>query len=226
MNPVMGLALLLALEAGASGDAIPLPGPEGLTMSVGEALVKRHSARRFDSAAKLTRAQIGALLWAAAGITRADPAHPQGGKRTAPSAFGSASIDVFVASEEGTFLYSPKEHALLPRDTADLRGKLAGAAWAKDAPVLLILVANFDRYPERTSAPERRDYAFADGAAAGENIYLAAAALGLGTVLTMSSISEAATLLKLGKDQRALFVFPVGREVPEEKPEKDKAPGK
>lgn len=210
MNPMVGLVLMLAAEASREGDAAPLPPPEGLTMSVGEALAKRHSVRAFEAGRQLTRSQLGTLLWAAAGITRADPSHPQGGKRTTPSAFGSASIDVFVTSADGTFLYSPRDHALLPRGRVDLRRDLGGADWAQQAPVLILLVASLDRYPERASPEERRDYSYADAAAAGENLYLAATALGLGTVLTMGSSPRAPELLELGKDQRLLFAFPVG----------------
>jgi nitroreductase len=200
-------------EAAASAKVPnPLPKPDGLGMSVGEALRSRRSARSYDADKKLTQGQIATLLWAAAGLTRPDPSHPQGGKRTAPSAFGSASIDVYLTSAEGTFLYSHRDHALLQLDGGDLRARLAGADWAKEAPILLILVADLTRYPERAPPAERRDYAFADGAAAGENVYLAATALGLGTCLTMSSGVEVGKLLGLVPDRQPLFAFPVGYE--------------
>jgi nitroreductase len=190
-----------------------LPKPEGLDMSVGEALRSRQSTRKFDKDRKLDPAQLGTLLWAMNGINRPDPAHPLGGKRTAPSAHGLCAVDVIVTSAEGTFLYRPREHALAGQGPAagkDLRKELAGADWAKEAPLLVLLVASLDRYPEKSTAAERRDCSYADAGVMGENLYLACAALELGTVLTMSSPPDAGALLGLGKDQRVIFVFPVG----------------
>ncbi len=190
-----------------------LPGPEGLDMSVGEALRGRQSTRKFDKDRKLSPAQVGTLLWAMNGINRPDPAQPRGGKRTAPSAYGACAVDVIITSAEGTFLYLPGEHALQGQGLAsekDLRAELAGADWAKEAPLLVLLVASLDRYPEKTPEAERRDYSYADAGVMGENLYLACAALRLGTVLTVSSRPEAGALLGLGKDQRTIFAFPVG----------------
>ena len=213
MDLALFFCLTLQLSQGAQEGPIVLAKPEGLEMSVGEALRMRHSVRKFDPTRQLSRTQLGTLLWASAGVTRPEPTHPVGGKRTAPSAFGSASVDVFVTSAEGTFVYSSKDHALVPHGAAakkDLRADLAGAAWAKEAPVLMLFVANLERYPEKTSTAERRDYSFADASAAGENLYLACTALGLGTCLTMSSNKEAGALLGLSKSQVVLFAFPVG----------------
>jgi nitroreductase len=190
-----------------------LPKPEGLDMSVGEALRQRQSTRKFDKDRKLSPAQVGTLLWAMNGINRLDPGQPRGGKRTAPSAYGACAVEVIITSAEGTFLYVPGEHALEGQGPAagkDLRSELAGADWAKEAPLLVLLVASLDRYPEKTTAAERRDYSCADAGVMGENLYIACAALKLGTVLTVSSRPDAGALLGLGKDQRVIFAFPVG----------------
>ena len=209
MNALALLALFLSLEA---PSEIALPSPAGLDMKLGDALSIRHSVRKFDAGREPTREQLGAVLWSAAGITRPDPSHPQGGKRTAPSAFGSASIDVYVTSARGTYRYEPRSHKLILRSADDLRAKLGGADWAKEAPVLLILVADLSRYPERVPDPERRDYAWADATAAAENIYLAVTALGLGTCYTVSSSPEAAKLLQLSEAQRPIVAMPLGTE--------------
>jgi nitroreductase len=181
-------------------------------MSLGEALKKRHSTRSFDKDKAPNLSQLATVLWAAAGITRPDAEHPQGGKRTAPSAYGSAAIDILVTSRDGTFLYVPPRHTLVRRSTKDLRKPLAGPDWAAEAPLLLIMVANYDRYPESVREERRRDYGYADAGTAGENVYLAATALGMGTVLTVCSHPESAALLGLRENQRALFVFPLGFE--------------
>lgn len=208
------LAPLLPIAAEAT-PGIALAPPAGLSMSLGDALTKRHSVRSFDTARAVSRDELGTVLWAAAGITRPDEKHPQGGKRTAPSAFGSASVDVYVTSAEGTFRYAPKGHALEAVAAAkgkDLRSVIAHVDWMREAPAVLVLVADFTRYPAQAGQAERRDYAHADAAAAGENLYLAATALGLGTCLTMSSGAETAAALGLAETQKPIFVFPLGRE--------------
>jgi nitroreductase len=182
-------------------------------MSVGDALRERRSTRKFDKERKPSPEQVGTLLWAMNGVNRPDPARPGSGKRTAPSAYGACAVDVIITSAEGTFRYLPGEHALEGQGIAagrDLRPELAGADWAKDAPLLVLLVASLDRYPEKTGAAERRDYSYADAGVMGENLYIACAALKLGTVLTVSSRPDAGALLGLGKDQRVIFAFPVG----------------
>ncbi len=205
------LALIFLLrEAGPLESLERLPPPRGLEMPLGETLAKRRSVRSFDSARKPTAEHVSALLWAASGITRPDPQHPQGGKRTAPSAFGAASVEVFVCSAHGVFLYDPKRHALLKRGSADVRDAVAGTDWAKSAPLCMVFVADLARYPQHVSAEERRIYAYADGAVAGENLYLAAAALGLGTVLTMAPAREVAGALGLRETELPTYVFPIG----------------
>lgn len=199
-----------------------LPSAKGLDMPLGEALAKRRSVRSFDPGRSLSAERISALLWAASGITRPEPEHPRGGKRTAPSAFGSGSVEIFVASADGSFLYDPKAHALERRGSEDLRAKLAGADWARAAPVIFVFVADLDRYPERVPADERRIYAYADGAAAGENLYLAATALGLGTVLTMAPAREVSVALGLRESELPTYVFPAG--YPSEEGEARSAP--
>ena len=216
MRSYFGL-LLLSLLSPITDEAKPaqvsLPKPLALEMSLGDALRARSSTRAVDPARKLAREELGTILWAASGITRPDPAHPQGGKRTAPAAFEAYVIDVLVTSEEGTFLYSPKDHVLVPHATAgkkDLRAEVPRTGWLKDAPVLVMLVANLDRYPAQVRAERRRDYSHADAAVIGENIYLAAAALKLGTVLTADAKPEAGGLLGLNENQRIVFILPVG----------------
>lgn len=206
----LGSLVSPSCQAGLSQPSSRLPPPKSLDMPLGEALAKRRSVRSFDPGRRPSAENVSALLWAASGITRPEPEHPQGGKRTAPSAFGAGSVEVFVASADGWFLYDPKAHALERRGSEDLRATLAGADWARGAPVIFVFVADLERYPERVPAEERRIYAYADGAAAGENLYLAATALGLGTVLTMAPAREVSAALGLRESELPTYVFPVG----------------
>jgi nitroreductase len=124
------------------------------------------------------------------------------------------AVDVLVTMAGGTFLYSARDHALVPHPAAgarDLRREVPRSDWVKEAPALFLLVAHLDRYPENVRPERRRDYAHADAAAIGENLYLAAAALGLGIVLTADARPDAGTLLGLGENEKIVFILPAGR---------------
>lgn len=199
------------VDAAAEGG-IRLPKPGRLTMSVHDALTARRSTRSFE-ARELTREQLSTLLWATCGVNRPDAASPRGGGLTAPSAFGAYAVDVMVTSKAGTFLYDPAEHALRPwpgHGSEDLRARLTSADWARKAPVLVALVSDLTRYPDQVSPARRRDYSHADAGILGQNLYVASAAMRLGTVITASAPRDAKELLGLGPDRWVVFVCPVG----------------
>ena len=102
MNPLtkMALGLIGQLRPEApTGDGTPvvvLPPPDragGVPLM--HALARRQSARTFAPAALPTQV-LSDVLWAAAGINRADHAG-----RTAPSAMNAQEVDVYVALPEG-----------------------------------------------------------------------------------------------------------------------------
>jgi len=171
-------ALALPLVARAEeGAAVKLPPPqtEG-GMPLMQALKERHSTREF-SPEKLQPQALSNLLWAAAGINR-----PGEGKRTAPSARNWQEIEVYVAMEDGLFLYDPKPHALVPRAKADLRAATGMQDFVATAPVNLVYVADTSR-PGAISPEELTLYTAADTAFMAENVYLFAASAGLGAVV-------------------------------------------
>ncbi|MBN1443146.1 MAG: nitroreductase family protein [Planctomycetes bacterium] len=220
MSSILALACLLAgispLEP-AGPQPVALPRPGALDMSLGGALWARRSTRSFDEKRPVSREQLAALLWAMAGVNRPDPADVRGGHRTAPSAFGACAVEVWLTSAEGTFRYDAARHALVPhasRARDDLRSQLTGSDWARKAPVLIALVVRRELYPERVSAEEQIRYAHADAAAIGQNLYLACAVLGLGTVLTDSAPAEADEALGLTDAQDIVFVMPLGHPAP------------
>ena len=211
-------------EAGAQlGPGRLPPPPKAGGMALAEALWNRRSARRFDGR-PVTREELGYLLWAGSGLNR-----PGEKKRTAPSAWEAYAITIYVTSPAGTSIYDPAEHALRPAGGAgpggtgaagglaqkDLRSEIPRAEGTRTAPVVLVLVADFSRYPARASPESRRFLAHADCGAIAENIYLAATALGLGTVVTADARPESRGLLGLGEEQMALYVMPVGHPAPE-----------
>lgn len=169
------------------------------------ALAERRSTDTFASTA-ISRDQLSALLWAANGVNRKD------GKRTAPSAMDTRCITLYYAGAEGAYRYDATQHALQLITTADIRANIAKQDFVGKAPCVLILTADISKYPPY--AGNKNDRLMASQASAGfvgQNIYLTAAALKLGTRYIMyikpKDIQKA---LRLNKNEEPLAVMPVG----------------
>lgn len=200
ISAVMALSCLTAM----SQDVIKLPAPDKSVagMSVMEALSKRQSVRSFTSQA-LTDSQLSLLLWAANGVNRED------GRLTAPTAMNRQDIQVYVCRADGAFLYDAKAHALTRVSKEDVRAYVAGdrQPFAKEAPVSLLVVSDQRKFGPRPSP----DYGRLDAGYVSQNIYLAATAMGLGTVArAMMDREQLAKALNLVDAQLLLLNHPVG----------------
>lgn len=113
-----------------------------------QALKNRRSERKL-LAEKLSLEHLSEILWAANGVNRED------GKRTAPSALNRHLVDVYAVLADGTYLYEPSEHVLLPVAEGDFR-KLAGKQdYVHTAPLNLVYVADFAKLKDLpVQAPE------------------------------------------------------------------------
>ena len=195
----------IGTSVGADVESIKLPAPNltgGKTLM--QALQARKSAREF-SARKLSPEVLSSLLWAGWGINR-----PDIGRRTAPSAVNWQEIDVYVAMEEGLYLYNAKENTLKLFVMKDLRALTGKQPFVKDAPVNLIYVADYSRmggcYPE-----ERSFYSAADAAFISENVYLFCASEGLATVVrALLDRDDLAKAMQLRNNQKVVFAQSVG----------------
>ena len=217
MALVLGLFLLGCAVSSRLGDEEPLevklpePRPSG-EMSVEEALAARRSVRSYqDEALSLT--ELAQLLWAAQGIT----AH--WGGRTAPSAGATYPLEVYAVVgevtglEAGVFHYRPDGHLFVRRTAGDLRGELASAAlgqeWVREAPVSLVIAARYERTTGRYGERGVR-YVHIEVGHAGQDIYLQAEALGLGTVI-VGAFDDQDVKTLLGIEEEPLAIMPVGR---------------
>lgn len=217
MALVRGLFLLGCAVSSRLGEEEPLevklpePRPSG-EMSVEEALAARRSVRSYqDEALSLT--ELAQLLWAAQGIT----AH--WGGRTAPSAGATYPLEVYAVVgevtglEAGVFHYRPDGHLFVRRTAGDLRGELASAAlgqeWVREAPVSLVIAARYERTTGRYGERGVR-YVHIEVGHAGQNIYLQAEALGLGTVI-VGAFDDQDVKTLLGIEEEPLAIMPVGR---------------
>jgi SagB-type dehydrogenase family enzyme len=169
-----------------------------------EALRDRHTTRTFKS--KTLPAQVlSNLLWAAFGINR-----PESGKRTAPSARNWQEIDIYVAMADGTYIYDAKAHRLNPVLAGDNRGATGGQDFVKDAPINLVLVADFAKTGD-ANADAKGIYTAVDAGLIAQNVYLFCASEGLGAVVRGSIDGPAfAKLLKLRPEQKVIVAQSVG----------------
>jgi len=200
------------------GEKVKLPPPRLKSeLSVEEAISKRRSRREYLNE-PLKLEEISNLLWAAQGIT--DLAN---NFRAAPSAGATYPLEVYVAVKkdgvvelsEGVYHYNPFEHVLEKHLDKDLSDELCSAAvsqrWVREAPVNIIVTAFYERTKERYGDRGTR-YVHMEAGHVGENIYLQAESLGLGTVVVGAFHDDwVQRLLELPENQKPLYIIPVGR---------------
>jgi len=200
------LPLICCVAAAAAQDLKPVQLPKPVTEGgkpLMQVLKERKSTREFGTQ-KLTEQVLSNLLWAAFGINRPD------GRRTAPSASNRQEIDIYVVMAEGSYLYDAKEHSLKAVAAADLRAQAGTQAFAKDAPVNLIFVADTAKMGSG-SEENKLLYSGADTGYISQNVYLFCASEGLATV-ARASVDRPALGQSLGlrPEQRIVLAQSVG----------------
>lgn len=187
--------------------------------SFAEALRLRRTVREI-SGKKVGAQLLSNLLFAACGVNRTRG--PFGNRGiTAASASNSQEIDVYVALEEGAYLFEAQHHTLLPIVTDDIRRLALGPHQppiSPDAPVQLIFVVDMDKL-EHTSGFEepglhdpdvQKSYYFVDTGLIAGNVYLFAASQGLACWFHNCDKAALTKRLKLRDTQRVLFAQTVG----------------
>jgi SagB-type dehydrogenase family enzyme len=184
-------------------DLISLPEPalDG-EIALERVLSLRRSVRDFTDEA-LTMEQISQLLWAAQGVTSED------GKRTAPSAWASYPLDIYVVEGDKKYHYLPDEHALELQLTAEnLQLNLSRAAsqsYIAVAPVAFVITSEAKR------VRFREEFGVQEIGHAAQNLLLQAVALGLGAVPAGSmDRTQVQQVLQLPDSQIPYTVIPVG----------------
>jgi nitroreductase len=202
----------------ASALRLPEPFLTGKT-TVAEALRSRRTTREMTEA-KLDVQLLSNLLFAASGVNRRQG--PFGSRGiTAASASNSQEIRVYVALEEGAFLFEPDGHALAPVSGEDLRPLALGPRQppiSPKAPVQLIFVVDIDKLEHTAGFDEpglhdpevQKSYYFVDTGLIAGNVYLFAASEGLACWFHNCDRTALAKKLMLGEKQRVLFAQTVG----------------
>lgn len=203
---ILSLIIIFQLAAADNRQVIELTKPaKKIGIDLLQALYQRKSTNEYADK-QISQDTLGALLWAANGINRED------GKRTAPAAFNSQFINIYVAADEAVYLYDGKEHALNLVTSANLKDKVGIQEFVKTAPIVLIITAALNKLPVYAgSRSSRIAAAYATSGCIAQNIYLICTALNLGTRYVMFINDKGIKhYLKLNKNEIPLCVMPVG----------------
>jgi len=198
--------------------SLPDPRLKG-EMSLEEAILKRRSRRDFGDS-PLTLGEVSQILWAAQGIT------DETGLRAAPSAGALYPLDLYLVVgergveelEEGVYHYLPQSHSLQLTLAGDVRRTLARISvqqmFIAEAPLTLLITAEYERTTGKYGDRGLR-YVHMEAGHVGQNVYLQAEALGLGTV-TIGAFQdeEISKALSLPRGYRPLYVMPIGHREP------------
>jgi nitroreductase len=200
-----GLAIL-AGEAGAEKGALAKPKDKcGVDLLV--AVKGRHSSRSFDTAKTIPDDVLATVLWAADGVNRAS------GKHTAPTAMGIRHMRIYVCRSGGAWRYDQDAHKLLPVTGKDLRATIGRQKFMADAQVVLVLASDLSAFAQKAPKSEtatRREWSHCAAGAIAQNVYLAAEAFGLGTVIAAGVNAEVARKeLALKEEEVPLYIMPL-----------------
>lgn len=182
------------------GDTIVLTQPNlAAGKTINEALAARASSREF-AADPLSLEELSGVMWAAAGVNRAN------GHLTAPSALALYPVTVYAFTAEGVFRYNSELHVLVREAEGDYRELSAAQEFAYGAPLNLVYVADLSKYDDKGIDRVKAEFLCGqDAAGYAENVNLYAAGNGL-KAITRGSLKSAEVLELLALDQKQYAV--------------------
>jgi hypothetical protein len=202
---------ILAFAGRSLADDVKLPAPQteggpGLF----ETLKKRSSVAGGDfSPAVVTLSELSTVLWAASGLNRGQTGW------TVPMAEGLPPyVRIYVAGQDGTYLYDWAGHELKEVSKDNIKGKLGGHSFVAKAYYVLILTTDQEVLGklERSGRTMKDEFANVLTGAMTQDIYLAAAALNLGTRYIHGMSKEAVSAaLGLGPEDYPIALMLLGK---------------
>lgn len=208
-----------------SGDStdilLPYPLIRREVLSVEEAIAYRRSIRSFKNT-PISIEHLSQILWAAYGITDVDR-----GFLSTPSAGATFPLEVYVVIGEkmvrvsnemyldaGIYRYNNYTHKLTTIALGDYRYQLYRSSlyqeWVRDAAVDIVICAVYERTTNYYGERGYR-YVYMEVGHAGQNIYLMATALGLGTVaIGAFKDDDVKRILRLPQNVHPLYIMPIG----------------
>ena len=212
-------------EAHPEGPVVDLPEPRLLgDVSVEEALQSRRSVRTYMDL-PLSLAEVSQLLWAAYGLNKPIENAPdflRGGLRTAPSAGALYPLDVYLVAHNvtglasGIYLYKSETHQLITLVGVDRWQEVSDAGFNQPhfqtAAAAIVYSAVFERNTQKYGERGRERYVCMDLGHSGENVYLQAYALKVGTC-AIGAFSDLALkqVLRMTKAEEPLYIMPLGK---------------
>ncbi|MEI7597583.1 MAG: SagB/ThcOx family dehydrogenase [Bacteroidota bacterium] len=204
-----------------NGKTIKLPTPiTNSQISVEKAMSLRRSIREYTKDS-LTIPEISQMLWAAWGVT--DSTMYKGHYlRTTPSAGALFPFEVYIVVgkvidlESGVYKYNPIKNSITQVIKGDIRSELCAASYSQDfikkAPASILWTAVFERNTSKYGKRGRERYVCMDLGHSGQNVYLQAETLGLGTCAVAAfSDADIVKLFKLPKIEEPLYIMPFGK---------------
>ena len=194
---LIATTVMIATSCSISAEVLPAPQTVG-GMPLMQAMQERKSLRDIDPASTVTKQDLSNMLWAAWGITH-------DGKRTIATAMNRQELVLYVITATEISRYSAEDNTLTVVNTGDFRDIQARQDWAKTAPVNIALVVN-------TEKQRKNEFQNYTAGAASHAIYLYCASAGLKTtVRAMLDNKEVEQAMKLGENERLLYIQTVGR---------------
>ncbi len=196
-------------------EALPRPARKG-DLSLEELLARRQSRRSFRSDS-LSIGLLSQMLWAAYGLRDSvefERTVPSAGARLPLTILACTGKDSIQGLDEGIWEYVAANHLVGRVFGEDVRVPLAAAAYHQRfiaaAPVCIAIAAKFAKTTSRYGERGIR-YVHIDVGHVGQNIYLQAEGLGLGTVAVGAFDDDTvARALKLSPPLVPLYLMPVG----------------
>jgi len=210
---------MTSMEQGDSLHVINLPSPcDENTLSFYDMIRKRCTIRNIAST-KLTMSLLSNLLWAAFGVNRKLGPNGLPG-RVAASASNSQEIDIYIALEDGIYLYDALENNLTPVVSGDMRNYAINPrqGFKSKAPVQLIYVADIHRLAHTRGHQEpglhdieiQKSYYYIDTGMIAANVSIFSAAHGLASWFHNCDIDMLSKCIGLRPEQKVLFAQTVG----------------
>jgi SagB-type dehydrogenase family enzyme len=206
-------------------EILELPEPKyDSDVSVEEALKNRRSIRTYDDT-PLSLQDLSQLLWSAYGITKFyenAPAFLRGGLRTAASAGARYPLELYVVVRNvtdlpiGVYWYKSGKHHLVKITEEDRWDALSEAAFNQPhfetASAAIVYSAIFQRNMEKYGERGRERYVCMDLGHSGENVYLQAYTLNIGTCAIGAFVDLwVKKAVGMTKEEEPLYIMPLGK---------------
>ncbi len=198
---------------------LPKPDIKG-NMTVEEALSKRRSVREYKDTCLMFH-EVSQLLWAAYGIS--DSVSWNGyGLHTAPSAGALYPLELYLVAgnvdslKAGVYRYYPKGHYLILEKSGETRSELCDAAYNQDmvkqAPACIVYSAVYERNTKKYGDRGKERYVCMDLGHSGENVYLQATTLNIGTcAIGAFNDKGVSKVIGMPEDETPLYIMPIGK---------------